>query len=121
MTTGYVMQCSSTYSLTNQCGTYIEIHKPYNESIVEELRITKTISSGFTTEFISTKNLCAGRYEFWLVLRTRNGSILQHVKPFYSEYPACEFNNNLNQTTGGNTTSSNTSSPVNPSTTTSSP
>ena len=83
------MQCSSLYTATGQCGTYLEIHKPNDESIEEELRIENLYSSGFKTEFISTKNLCAGNYEVWLVLRTRNGYILQYVKPFYSVSPSC--------------------------------
>ncbi|CDW82499.1 UNKNOWN [Stylonychia lemnae] len=91
LTTGYVLICSDLYQDTKKCGTFIEIHKPNDETIVEELQILTSIASGFSTEFISTKNLCAGRYEFWFILRTRNGSILQHVKPFYSEYPACEI------------------------------
>ena len=51
--------------------------------------IQDTYASGFKTEFISTKNLCAGRYEFWFVVRSMNGSTLQYVKPFFSEYPTC--------------------------------
>eukprot|EP00347_Sterkiella_histriomuscorum_P005005 403358265 len=89
LTSGYVMRCSDIYKDTGKCGTFIEIHKPNRPEIVEQLQILSSIESGFSTEFISTKNLCAGRYEFWFVLRTRNGSILQHVKPFYSEYPPC--------------------------------
>ena len=54
------------------------------------MEISKTYSSGFATEFISTKNLCAGRYEFWWVVRSANGSTLQYVKPFFSIYPGCE-------------------------------
>lgn len=45
--------------------------------------------SGFNTQYISTKNLCTGRYEFWVVVRTRTGRYLQHVKPFFSRYPSC--------------------------------
>jgi hypothetical protein len=74
--TGFVMKCSETYKATGRCGTYIEIHKPNSQDLEEELEITRAFSSGFATEFISTKNLCAGRYEFWMVLRTRNGKIL---------------------------------------------
>jgi hypothetical protein len=59
-----------------QCGTYIEIHKPNNPEIEDFYEITTSYSSGFKTEFLSTKNLCAGRYEFWLVIRSRNGSTL---------------------------------------------
>ena len=53
------------------------------------MEISSTYASGFKTEFISTKNLCAGRYEFWFVVRSMNGSTLQYVKPFFSEYPTC--------------------------------
>lgn len=87
--TGYVVQCSPLFDATGNCGTYMEIHEPNNETILEQAQITKSISNGFTMQFISTANLCAGMYELWMVVRTRNGSILQHVKPFYSEYPSC--------------------------------
>ena len=57
------------------------------------MEISVTYSSGFKTEFISTKNLCAGRYEFWFVVRYMNGdkgsSTIQYIKPFFSEYPTC--------------------------------
>ena len=33
LTTGYVMQCSSTFNALGNCGTFIEIHKPNNASI----------------------------------------------------------------------------------------
>ena len=88
--TGYVMQCSPLFTQRGSCGTYLEIHKPNNETIVEELMITTFIANGFNTEFMSSRNLCAGRYEIWLVVRSRNGSILQHVKPFYNDYPTCQ-------------------------------
>lgn len=93
---GFVMRCEETFRDLGLCGTYIEIHKPNSHKIEEELEITATISSGFKTEFISTKNLCAGRYEFWLVVRNRNGSFIQHVKPFFSIYPSCTQENVVN-------------------------
>jgi hypothetical protein len=74
--TGYVVKCSDLFEEKRTCGTYIEIHRPNDETVLEEKLITKQISNGFTTEFISTKNICSGRYEMWLVVRTRNGSIL---------------------------------------------
>mmetsp|Transcript_40128 Transcript_40128/g.38635 ORF Transcript_40128/g.38635 Transcript_40128/m.38635 type:complete len:160 (+) Transcript_40128:36-515(+) len=95
---GYVMQCSTLYTVTGECGTYLEIHQPNNETILQELRITSNYANGFKTEFISRKNLCVGKYEFWMVLRTRNGRILQHVKPFYSAYPSCSGLSNLDNT-----------------------
>ena len=92
---GFVMHCSDRYSELLICGTFIEIHKPNDPYVEEALMITKTFSSGFSTEFISTKNLCAGRYEFWWVIRTRNGSTLQYVKPFFSIYPSCKVTNGV--------------------------
>lgn len=73
---GFIFQCSETYRKLALCGTFIEIHKPNFSKIEEEMEIAVTFSTGFKTEFISTKNLCAGNYEFWFVTRTRNGSIL---------------------------------------------
>jgi hypothetical protein len=73
---GFIFRCMGMYRKLRVCGTFIEIHKPNFSEIEEELEISKTYSTGFTTEFISTKNLCAGNYEFWLVTRTRNGSTL---------------------------------------------
>jgi len=86
---GFIMKCSEVYRDLGVCGTFIEIHKPNSHLVEESLEISITYSSGFSTEFISTKNLCAGRYEFWFVIRTRNGKILQYVKPFFSQYPSC--------------------------------
>jgi hypothetical protein len=81
---GFIMRCSLEYSELGVCGTYIEIHKPNHSEIEEALEIKRTYSDGFNTEFISTKNLCAGRYEFWFVVRSRNGSTIQYIKPFFS-------------------------------------
>ena len=75
-TNGFILRCDEKYSELGLCGTFIEIHKPNDPTIEEDLEISKTYSSGFSTEFISTKNLCAGRYEFWYVIRSRNGSTL---------------------------------------------
>ena len=86
---GYILHCDERYKELLVCGTYIEIHKPNDPTIEDALEISKTYSSGFSTEFISTKSLCAGRYEFWYVVRQRNGSTLQYVKPFFSIYPSC--------------------------------
>jgi len=73
---GYIMQCSQLYRDQGVCGTFIEIHRPNCPHIEEQMEIGSTYASGFKTEFISTKNLCAGRYEFWFVIRSMNGSTL---------------------------------------------
>jgi hypothetical protein len=75
-TNGYILKCSDSFAVLGTCGTFFEIHRPNDPKIIESYKIDRSYSSGFVTEFISTKNLCAGSYEFWFVLRTRNGSIL---------------------------------------------
>ena len=88
-TNGYIFHCSTIFENNDECGTYIEIHRPTDSRVIEALKITRLYRSGYSTEFISTKNLCAGRYELWFVLRSRNGRTMQHVKPFYSNGPSC--------------------------------
>ena len=86
---GYILHCSDDYKNTKECGTYLEIHRPDDSRTIESVQIVRLYESGYATEFISTKKLCAGRYEVWFVSRTRNGRVLQHVKPFYSTGPSC--------------------------------
>lgn len=86
---GFVVQCSVDYNKLGNCGTYIEIHKPNDPEILDYTQIKITYMSGFNMQYIPTKFLCTGRYEFWVVVRSRNGSTLQYVKPFFSRYPSC--------------------------------
>ena len=65
---GYVLHCGETYQETGQCGTYLEIHRPADPTIIDEQQIERSYESGYATEFVSTKKLCAGRYEFWYVV-----------------------------------------------------
>lgn len=88
-TNSYILHWSTIFKNHGEWGTYIEIHRPTDSRTIESVEITKMYRSGFSTEFISTKNLCAGRYELWFVLRTRNGRTIQYVKPFYSQEPSC--------------------------------
>lgn len=59
----YVIICSNEFSEELECGTFVEIHRPKNASAIFSLRITRQYSSGYSTEFLYTKNLCAGPYE----------------------------------------------------------
>lgn len=88
-TNGYIFHCSDVFEKTNNWGTYIEIHRPTDYRVIEFIQVEQLYRSGYSTEFISTKQLCAGRYELWFVIRSRNGKALQHVKPFYSIEPGC--------------------------------
>ena len=39
----YSYVCSSYFMILNKCGTYFEIHKPDNEEIIKESRITEIV------------------------------------------------------------------------------
>ena len=74
----------------NTCGTFIEIHMPDNDLILESILIKRSFSSGYRTVFISTKNLCSGKYEVWMVIRMKENNFLIYTKPFYVLFPSCK-------------------------------
>ncbi len=84
-----LVHCSNEFENQSWCGTFLEIHRPLNTAILAEKRITKYTTTEFSFDYISTKKLCAGKYEVWMVFRTRIGYVLKFVKPFFIEYPAC--------------------------------
>lgn len=73
---GFILHCSDDYRNTDECGTFLEIHRPNDPKVIQDMLIRRLYESGYGTEFISTKRLCAGRYEVWYVYRTRNGRVL---------------------------------------------
>jgi hypothetical protein len=84
----FIPICENEFD-NNSCGTFIEIHMPSNNKILNEYKINKYYVNGFTTVFMSTKMLCSGRYELWLVSRMKGGNYLYYVKPIYVKYPSC--------------------------------
>jgi hypothetical protein len=88
-TNQYIIQCQGDFLDNEECGTFIEVHRPTNPTVISQIRIEKYSEDGFSMEFISTKTLCAGRYELWFVVRSRSARILQYVKPFYCSEPSC--------------------------------
>ena len=87
-TNGYIFHWSDVFEKAEIWGTFIEIHRPTDPRVIEFVQIHKLYRSGYSTEYISTKKLWAGRYELWYVLRSRNGRALQYVKPFYWYEPS---------------------------------
>lgn len=59
----YIILCSNEFIEEPECGTFIEIHRPKESLMLSSLRITKDYSTGYSTEYLYTKNLCAGPYE----------------------------------------------------------
>lgn len=85
----YILKCGNEFANLDSCGTFIEIHRPFDLEIIEQVRLDQYNIQNFVFSYISTKQLCAGKYEIWLVFRARIGKILQYVKPFFVEFPSC--------------------------------
>ncbi len=87
-TNNLIPLCANEFN-NSSCGMFLEIHMPGNPNILTEFQINKYYINGFDTIFITTKKLCSGRYEFWLVSRMRAGKFLNYVKPIHVKYPSC--------------------------------
>eukprot|EP00744_Colponema_vietnamica_P017759 GILI01024986.1.p1 GENE.GILI01024986.1~~GILI01024986.1.p1 ORF type:complete len:230 (-),score=13.76 GILI01024986.1:209-898(-) len=85
----HVVQCNNEFGTRHECGTFIELHRPLNDTQLYEKRLTRSFTSGYAADSISTKGLCAGPYELWWVVRTRNGRVLHAVRGFMVTYPPC--------------------------------
>ena len=85
----YILECGNDFQDLETCGTFFEIHRPFDKQIIQQVRLSDYDITGFEFTYISTKKLCAGKYEIWLVFRTRIGNILQYVKPFFVSFPSC--------------------------------
>jgi hypothetical protein len=84
----YIPLCQDEFN-SSLCGTFLEIHMPGNPKVLVDYKLNKYYVNGFSTVYLSTKNLCAGRYEIWFVSRVKNDLYLNYVKPFYIMYPSC--------------------------------
>ena len=82
----YVVICNNAFYETEECGTFIEVHKPNSTEIINKIRISQLYHSGFKTESIYTRELEPGKYELWWVERDRTGRWLVYVKQFYIAY-----------------------------------
>jgi hypothetical protein len=85
----YTVSCQVEFVLADQCGTFLEIHRPFDERIIEDQPLLSMEPGEFYYDYIETKNLCAGKYELWLVYRTLIGPIIQYIYPFFSIGPSC--------------------------------
>ena len=84
-----LLHCANEFQHQTWCGSFLEIHRPLNATILSQKRITKYSSQNYSFDYLSTKNICAGKYEVWFVFRTSIGYVLQFVKPFFIQSPSC--------------------------------
>ena len=83
----FLPNCGNEYKY--KCGTFFEIHMAGNPLIMHEKQLINMYSSGYKTIFLSTKLLCSGRYELWIVLRMRDFNYIIYIKPFNVMLPSC--------------------------------
>jgi len=87
--TDYLFDCQNNYVTMDLCGTFLEIHRPLDETVISSLRIDSVLGQSPVFEYLTIKSLCAGKYEIWLVFRSQIGFIIHFIKPFFVEGPSC--------------------------------
>ncbi|KRX09823.1 hypothetical protein PPERSA_02695 [Pseudocohnilembus persalinus] len=63
ITSATILHCNQDWERLIGCGTYIEIHRPFDTTILNSIKIDEYYSENYIYKFFTTKNLCAGKYE----------------------------------------------------------
>lgn len=97
--TAYIPECGGKYLDDASCGTFLEIHKPGDPTILSDVRLRGQYASGYRMAVISTtymRNLsriiCEGDHEVWWVHRTRWAWVVERRIPFNIKSPRCDWN-----------------------------
>lgn len=89
----YLLECNEQWELIIKCGTFLEVHKPFNPQILMQIDLTKgawlTDANNINLTNIVVKTLCAGLYHLWLVYYSRSGQVIRAVKTIFIAYPNC--------------------------------
>jgi hypothetical protein len=76
-----------------QCGTFIEVHRPFDPEVIVSLNLERaaqiTDSAGESITNLVIRSLCAGTYHLWFVYYSRMGKFIKGVKTIYINYPSC--------------------------------
>ncbi|KDO35234.1 hypothetical protein SPRG_00079 [Saprolegnia parasitica CBS 223.65] len=98
MQTAFIMQCMGGFALDNHCGTFLELHKPNDETILAQTRLFAELPNGYRTTTLPlfykgnmSRTVCLGDYEIWWVLRTQYKFVVQYRKKLRVASPVCEF------------------------------
>ncbi len=83
-----VLECNKEWELKIGCGTFIELHKPFDTEVIAKIMLSDTMvkSKAFS---MTLANVCAGTYHLWFVYSVRAGKIIKNVKPIFVSYPSC--------------------------------
>jgi len=63
----YLLECKNNYITMNLCGTFLEIHRPFDEKVLVDRRINAAVQQPTIYRYIPTKGLCTGKYEVLLL------------------------------------------------------
>lgn len=85
---GFLPTCIGDFEDEN-CGSFLEIHRPGSDEALYKKKLETAYTSGYKTAYLSTKTVCAGRYDIFFVFKIRGSSNLMYVKPFLVKYPSC--------------------------------
>jgi hypothetical protein len=108
MQTAYIVQCRGKYAHARNCGTYLEVHSPHDNSLLSQVQLPGGFQSGYRMTGLnmtyagnSSRLLCyssvsGGQYEVWWVHRTLSNRIVERVLPFRVLAPLCDFDATLN-------------------------
>lgn len=98
MQNAYIPQCYGEFALRDDCGSFLELHRSGDHTILSQTRLLAQYTSGFRTTTISllyrsdaSKVVCMGPYEIWWVTRTVSYSWILKKKRFQVVSPECDF------------------------------
>ena len=88
-----LLECNAQWSLILTCGTFLEIHKPFNPQFLRRINLADVAwikdSNGISITNVVVKGLCAGLYHVWFVYYSRAGQFVRAVRTIFIAYPSC--------------------------------
>lgn len=69
-TSAFVVQCGGDFATDRNCGTFLELHRPGNERVINEIRLPPGFTSGYSPLHIDlsfadepSRVVCSSDYE----------------------------------------------------------
>lgn len=63
----FLYQCAEEYMLKNKCGSFFEVHRPFDSTVLESKQVTQLDAGKLFLESVSTHGLCTGKYEVFFL------------------------------------------------------
>lgn len=89
----YLLACNQLWQLVSKCGTFIEVHRPFDDAILSSFNLEEVSwvmdENGVKIINMDVSRLCGGTYHLWLVYYSRMGKFLKGVEVIYITFPSC--------------------------------